>query len=371
MEEYLHNLATDKYNKGSIAGIVKILLFILSFIYGLVIKILFFWARRNPYRLNCKVISVGNITLGGTGKTSLVEYIATYFKSQGYKAAILSRGYKRKKIDAGLPAFIYETMGDEPYMLSRKLGDTVVIVDSNRARGAENAIRNFKADTVILDDGFQQWRIVKDLDIVAIDATCPFGNRHLLPRGILREPLSSLKRADIFVLTKTNLNSHNYDIKDFLSRINPGALIFESVHKPLGFYEVRSPCESLSLEMFKGKTVTLFSGIGDPASFEALVRKLNINIGLCFRFRDHHHYTQQDLDKIIKASQDKAIDTIITTEKDAVRLYGLQGISYYSQGSRVTAEEYRAKPQYRLQILFLRIGLAITKDEQGFRNRLL
>ncbi len=344
MKRYLYSLATDK-SKGFIAGIIKLFLFVVSIIYGLVIRALIFVYRLSPYRLNCKckVISVGNITLGGTGKTSLVEVIAGYLKQQGHKVVILTRGYKR---------IHPETMGDEPYMLQMNLKDIPVIVDADRIRSGNRAIRDYEADTVIFDDGLQQWRIKKDLEIVTIDATNPFGNRHMIPRGILREPLSSLKRADVFVLTKTNLNAGIDSIKDILNKLNPKGSIIESIHQPRGFCNINKPDELFDAEILKGKTVTLFSGIGDPDSFENLIVGLGIQVGLSFRFGDHHNYTRQDLDKIIKNSKDENIDTVITTQKDAARLYNLRLTTYGSQ------------------LLVLRIELVI-KDEQRFYNRLL
>jgi tetraacyldisaccharide 4'-kinase len=299
------------------------------------------------------VLSVGNITLGGTGKTILVEFIAKYLRQNGHNVAILTRGYKRKTSNFKLQTSNYETMGDEPYMLFKKLGDTPIIVEADRIRGAKKAIKEHCADTVILDDGFQQWRIFKDLEIVAIDTTNPFGNRHMIPRGILREPLSSLKRADIFMLTKTNLNNKIADLKFILNRLNPKATIIESSHEPIGFYYYGRPDELFNINALKGKTVSLFSGIGDPDSFENLIKSLGINIGLSLIFNDHHSYTQEDLDKIIRGSKERGIDTVITTEKDVVRLYEL----------RVTS--------YELRILILRIELKVAKNEDEFRNRLL
>jgi len=349
---YLYNLATDKH-KGFIPAIIKMFLFILSLVYGLIIRILIFFSKFSTRRLECKVVSVGNITLGGTGKTCLVEYIAGFLKEKGHKVAVLSRGYKRGAHSSEFIAQSSETMGDEPFMLSQKLSGVPVVVDANRARGAKSAKEDYGADTVILDDGFQQWKIIKDLEIVAVDSTNPFGNRHMLPRGILREPLSSLKRADIFVLTKVNLSEDTERIREYLSKLNPRGLPVESIHKPLEFYNLHHPDQSHDIYGLENITVTLFSGIGDHDSFEKLIKILGIKVGLSFRFRDHHDYTNEDFKKIIGGSREKNIDTVITTEKDAARI---KDILY---------------PFSDLRILVLRIGLVITKGEEQLHDRLL
>ncbi|KPK98386.1 MAG: hypothetical protein AMJ95_04385 [Omnitrophica WOR_2 bacterium SM23_72] len=358
VKRYLYNLATDQY-KGFLAAILKFFLWILSLFYGLIVRILILLKQRNPHKLGCKVISVGNITLGGTGKTSLVEFIAEYLKKQGHQVAILSRGYKRETQNscllgrqAGSQIQNYQTMGDEPYMLKIRLKNIPVIVDKDRARAARRAIEAFHVDTVILDDAFQQWKIARDLNVVTIDATRPFGNGQLLPRGILREPLSSLARADIFVLTKTNLTKDIALIKEELSRLNPDSAIFESSHEAVGFYGAFEDKRLLSPDSLRSKTATLFSGIGDPDSFENLIKALGLTVGLSYRFSDHHLYSKQDLDGIFKASRQKNIDTLITTEKDFVRM---PPGDWQAQG---------------LRLLILRISLAF-KDEQRFYHRLL
>jgi len=362
---FFYNLMNDRC-RGFFVGVIKLFLFALSLIYYLIVSILIFFNRIFMCKLDVKVISVGNMTLGGTGKTSLVEYIARCLKGQGHKVAILTRGYK-KKIPNPLPVPARpaggrqagksqipncETMGDEPYMLSRNLGDIPVLVDADRIRAAGVAIRDYGVDTVILDDGLQQWKIKKDLEIITIDATNPLGNRHLLPRGILREPLSGLRRADVFVLTKTNLEPATQGIKDFLLKVNPQALLVESTHKPLGFYNIKELHKSFSPEFLRGKTVALFSAIGGPDSFEDLIKNLGAKVGLSFRFRDHHNYTRKDLERIAKDSKARNIDTVVTTQKDAAKVSALE------------------IEDLGLQILSLQIELGIT-DEQRFRNRLL
>ncbi len=352
MLSYIYSLATDK-RKGPVAGLVKSFLYLFSLIYGVAVRVLIFIYCLKPCRLNCKVISVGNITLGGTGKTSLVLLIAQYLKEKGYKIAILSRGYKRKSPACGCQPLTCGSMGDEPYMLKMNLEGVAVLVDRDRVSAAKKAMQDYGVDTVILDDGMQQWRIKKDLEIVTIDATSPFGNRNLIPRGILREPLSSLKRADLFILTKTNLNPDSQAIKGFLGSINPRSLIVESIHRPLCFCRIGVADECLALDALAGRTVSLVSGIADPDSFENLIANLGINIGLTFRFPDHYPYAQKDLERIISESQKKNIATIITTEKDAVRINNSQ------------------LPDPNFQFLYLRIELKITKNEQEFYSRLL
>lgn len=404
MREYFYRLATDK-EKGFLAQAIKFFLAVLSFFYSLVIRILIIIRQHRPVRLSCKVISVGNITLGGTGKTTVVEYIARFLKAKGHKVAVLTRGYKRseKRLPdrqagkAKSAKLQYETMGDEAYMLTQKLGDVAVIVDADRIKGAKRAIQDYSVDTLILDDGLQQWHISKDLEIVAIDAPNPFGNKKMIPRGILREPLVNLSRADIFILTKTNFHPDTGSLKDFLKSLNSTAGIFESSHAPVGFFDFNHSQESIDLGALKGKNVVLFCGIGDPDSFAAVVSSLGINISTFFKFPDHHNYSRKDLERIAQAAQEKGIDTVITTEKDAARFYDLRptapdaiptlpyriggyaaiaagGVGYPPHHIGEVGTPPSAAPPsagtYDLKVLVLHIALKIN-NEQEFYHRLL
>lgn len=344
-KEYIYNLVTRKI-KGPLAAVLRGFLFILSLVYGLAVIILAAFYRIRPVRFNCRVISVGNITLGGTGKTTFVEYLSGKLTKAGNKIVVLSRGYKRDSRRQGA-----QGVGDEPAMLQKKLPQAHIIVDKDRVKAAQKAIRDYAVDALILDDGLQQWRIFKDLEIVTIDAQDPFGNGLLLPAGFLREPLSALKRADIFVLTQVDFTRDIDSLTAKLKRINPRALILESVHKPVGFSSVCKPDEFLSLDALRGKRAAIFSGIGNPRGFENCVTSLGINVGMSFRFADHHDYTQADINGIIKAAQEKNLDAIITTRKDAVKIRQLETGDW--------------------GILALDIELNITKNEAELNRRLL
>lgn len=332
----------------------------LSLMYGLVIRVMAAFYAFRPYRLSCKVISIGNITLGGTGKTVLVEYVAGVLRERGYIPAIITRGYKRKTSNLSKLGENYESMGDEPFMLLENLSSVpakgrpgiALIVNPDRISAAHAAIRDYKADTVIMDDAFQQWHIKKDLNIVVVDAANPFGNRQMIPRGILREPLSALKRADVFLLTKTNISPESGVLKGQLKNINSNADIFESRHSPQYFYPVGQRQNRLELSAFDGRSAVLFCGIADPDSFVTTLRHIGIRPESVFKYPDHYSYTQADMDNIAAEAKAKQAEVLITTEKDAARLSGLRLAGY------------------ELQILVLRIAIEI-KDEQRFVDRLL
>jgi tetraacyldisaccharide 4'-kinase len=354
MRAYLYALATDQNNSFG-ARIVKVILFLASVLYGLTVSILIGIYRLKPRRLGCKIISVGNITVGGTGKTPLVELVALKLAAAGHAVAIVTRGYARR---GHAPQSIvdstgvdYRRVGDEPRMLQEKLKNIPVIVDGNRIRAVHTAISKHKVDTVILDDGFQQWKIKKDLEIVTIDASNPFGNRHLIPRGIVRQPLSTLAGADVFVLTKTNLGRQSARLKEFLASVNPGAPIFETEYVPTGMRTRAGGSPEPGLEL-ADKPVVLVSGIAQPDSFEQLVIKAGITVGAHLRFADHHAYSPRDWDTIAGKCRQIACNTIVTTEKDSVRLHSVAGDAA------------------GLGILVFQIKLTFVRDESGFYNRL-
>ena len=342
--EYLYNLVTGKI-KGPQGVFFRGCLFVLSLVYGLAVVILAGFQRIARLRLGAKVISVGNITLGGTGKTTLVEYLSAKLTAQGYKVAVLSRGYKRDPRRIGASG-----LGDEPMMLQENLPLSKVVVDKNRIRAAHKAIRDYACDTLILDDGLQQWRIFKDLEIITIDTGNPFGNCRMLPAGFLREPLGALKRADIFVLTQVYSGQVLDVLTAKLKRINSSALIVESRHELKRISRLDQAGEFQNVGFFKDKPVAIFSGIGNPDGFGDCVRGLGSKVVKTYKFPDHHDYTQADILRIVQEAKENNLEAIITTQKDAVKI-----------------RELKIK---EAPIFVLEIKLNITKNEAEFNRRL-
>jgi 3-deoxy-D-manno-octulosonic-acid transferase len=304
------------------------LLFPFTGLYRLACSIRLFLYRRGicqQKRLEAKVISVGNITVGGTGKTPLVIYLTKKLKERNKKVAILSRGYKRKNkkmvelTQKTRDEFTWEDVGDEPYLISQRLSDVPISVSKHRILSGQYTIEKYGTEILILDDGFQHLRLFRNLDIVVIDAVNPFGNGKLLPAGTLREPLSSLKRADVFILTKTDQASKVNELIDTLKKYNPHAPIVESI------YQIRSvdnffDGSSVNLKDVEDKKALVFSGIGNPLSFENSLRSLKILILKHQRFRDHFPYRQKDILYLKGEARSLGADFIVTTEKDSVRI---------------------------------------------------
>lgn len=298
---------TDK-RSGGIFEVLKGILRLVSVLYGLglVVRALLYKYRIfETHTVPMKVISVGNLSLGGTGKTPFVIELTRIFKEQFHREpAVLIRGYG----------------WDESAMLKSKLADTPILVGEDRARSARRAMRLYGSDTAILDDGFQHWELARDLDIVLIDSSNPFGNGSLFPRGVLREPKSALKRADIVVLTKVNLLAGGTEaLRRKILKIKSDIDILEAVHKPRHFYDIKQRKE-VDLSRISAKRVVLLSSIGDPGYFESTVKGLGAVVVEHMAFGDHHNYSQSDKSRIVKRLSERAFDLIVTTEKDAVKL---------------------------------------------------
>lgn len=361
-QNYILEVVHDRRH-GPLARAIKCFLWTLSQLYGVAV-----WTRARVYRagifrrhlLAIPTISVGNITVGGTGKTPFVEMLAEELSRKGRKVVILSRGYRstsRKKVrresvpERHSPAVVSTgeqvlldsaSAGDEPYLLATNLAGVAVLVGKNRVKSGQYAISNLGADVLILDDGFQHLPLRRHLDLVLIDSTDPFGNGHLLPRGILREPLKSLRRADCFVLTKT-MDVPLQAIKDRLREVKPDAKVIETIHKPLYLEDVLSGRREAP-ELIRGKELHVLSAIARPESFESAIARLGARIGKSIRFLDHHRFSESEIKQVLdRAVSDNAF-AVITTQKDAVRLPPLQSTP--------------------VPILFLRVAIKITRGAE-------
>ncbi|HEY1716701.1 MAG TPA: tetraacyldisaccharide 4'-kinase [Verrucomicrobiae bacterium] len=290
--------------------------------------------------LGVQVIAIGNLTVGGTGKTPVVEKFARELRDAGRNVAILSRGYRSKpppfhvwmlnkillREDQTPPRVVSdgksllldsEMAGDEPYMLASNLKDVVVLVDKDRVKSGRYAIEKFGCDTLLLDDGFQYWHLRgRRHDVVLIDRQQPFGNEHLLPRGTLREPPSHLARAQTIFITKSDGNTS--ELRARISKLNSSAAVIECVHHPLYLEDVFT-AERKSLDCLRGKKVASLSGIAQPESFEQSLVKLGSELVYSKRFADHHRFTQQEILNAINRAKKRQAEIIVTTQKDAVR----------------------------------------------------
>ena len=322
------------------ATVLRGILYALSFVYERLVQFRLFLYRHRILRertLGCLVVSIGNLTVGGTGKTPIVEKFAHALRNGGRRVAILSRGYKSvpqpsakqplfgRKV-ASPPRVVSDgksllldslTAGDEPYMLANNLKDVIVLVDKDRVKSGLFAIKELGADTLLLDDGLQYLHLKHRLDIVLIDRQAPFGNEYLLPRGTLREPRRNLRRASYIFITKCT-GEPNDDLIRRIRRYNRTAEIIECAHKPLHLQNVFTG-ERKPLDTLRGAFVGSLCGIAAPESFEDGLRKLGARIELAKRYTDHHRYTEGELHTFINRCVRRDLAMIVTTEKDAVR----------------------------------------------------
>jgi len=302
----------------------------LSLLYGAVTRTRLSLYRRGTFqttKLDRPVISIGNITTGGTGKTPLVEYVAKTIAAHGKKVCILTRGYGRK--DPHLQVIVsdgYDVLaspteaGDEPYLLATKLtGQAAVISSADRIAAGREAIKDFHTDAFVLDDGFQHLRLARDLNIACIDATNPWGGGRLLPYGRLREAPEGLRRADCVVLTRCDQVESVEGLREQVSELIEGRPIFESRMRPLRVVSLKNGPEATPLP----RRVGAFCAVGNPESFFENLRGLGYDLGLERAFADHHVYTQGDVDALHQLAKETGAKVLITTAKDAVKLKGL------------------------------------------------
>ncbi len=315
------------------------------------------WGIRRQRQLPCLVVSIGNLTLGGTGKTPLTMWVARWYQQQGWRVAVLSRGYgahpgaRLRVVSSGHgPLLDWQAAGDEPYLLACALPGVPILIGKDRYRTGRYAYEQFGAQVLILDDGFQHHALQRDLDIVLIDASNPFGSGTLFPRGILRESLRALQRADAIVLTRVEMAGAALPtLCQQIRRWNSQQPIYRmvTVAETLHRQDTRSTADLATLHQCRGVAVAV---IGNPQAFVSILTQLGAEVVALLVFPDHHPYTQEDWRTIIATVDTQQAGCLVTTEKDAVRL----------------------APSWHASVPFytLRIGVTFTASDSLFSHQL-
>ena len=273
------------------------------------------------------VVSIGNVTAGGTGKTPAACLIAEWGLREGYRVAVLSRGYRGRYQEKVLVVSDGNQVragpleaGDEPYLIAKRLPGVPVLVSKKRQLAGAQAHERFGTNFFVLDDGFQHLSLARDLNLVLIDATNPFGNGHLLPWGPLREPVRQLERADAFIITRSE--GSGSDLGAYLGRQFPSKAVFYSMHTPTELiFPYRG--QTQGPDFLKGKRTIAFAGIGRPGAFRDTLLDLGVELPLFMGFRDHHSFRRQEVQALIRERERLGADYLLTTEKDWVRVENL------------------------------------------------
>ena len=356
---------------------VEFLLFILSILYGGLVKL-----RAEVYQggmikvksLPCTVISIGNITAGGTGKTPMTLYVAELAQRLGYEVVVISRGYKGELEKTGGIVSNGKTVlmgpeeaGDEPFMLASRLKGIPVIVGKSRFEAGKLAIKKFNPDVIVLDDAFQHLKLKRDINLVLLDAKNPFGNSYLLPRGVLREPVSALSRGDAFVLTRSGFASASA-IKNFLAELKgfiQGKPTFNTSHVPYAYIVKKGkhvPFESISKNSFlydfdflRDRRVFAFAGIARNDDFRRTIEGFRCIVAGFLEFPDHHRYSETDFNTVLRLAKEANVEFLFTTEKDHARIAQMM--------------------TWPIDLVVVGINIFFESDEKGFsefvKNRII
>ncbi|MBD3368414.1 MAG: tetraacyldisaccharide 4'-kinase [Candidatus Eisenbacteria bacterium] len=305
-------------------AVLESALVMLSIPYGLAVAGTLFVRSRSAVRLDVPVVSVGNLVVGGTGKTPLVVYVARELQRMGRRVAVVSRGYGRSSDGTLLvsrgerPLVSWRKAGDEPYLLALLLSDVGVIVAERRVDGIREAVERLDADVVVLDDAFQHVQVERDLDIVAVDASSPVGNGFLLPAGPLREHPLGVGRADVLVATRSGEDGAKL-VESTLGPLAPGAAVVATRMKPVELWDARTGARVAPGEV-RGRDVVALAGIAGPDDFFRTVERIGANVVARLAAPDHHEYDEGDLKQVEDAARSTGARAVLTTEKDAVRL---------------------------------------------------
>lgn len=308
------------------------------------------WRLLSTGRLPCPVISVGNITLGGSGKTPMVEEVTLCLRELGAVPAVVSRGYGRDTRGVGIVADREGTRlgpraaGDEPVLLAERLPGTPVIVGENRLEAGQVAVQRCGATAIVLDDGFQHRTVRKDLEILVVNGRAPWGNRRLFPRGMLREPLSSLERADLLVVTNPPSAADAQAVTDTVRRHNRRVPVLLASYEVIGAREMVTGRDLQPREL-SGRRLLAFAGLGSPAGFADTLLAAGVGVAGLVEYPDHHWFAQRDLDELAQQARAIGAEGLISTEKDWVRLRDL------------------TTPSVPLWVLRVRLRLEAGRDE--------
>ena len=337
LQTYFIHMVNNKDVHGFSMHIIVAILYCFSLVYEQLVNIKLLGYKiglSSRQKLNCYVISLGNITVGGTGKTPTAQKLARDIRDMGYRVVILNRGYRAKwHGEVGIVSdgqhlhMDAAEAGDEAYMLAKHLPNVPVLIGAQRALTGQYAIEHFGAEVAILDDGYQHWQLVRDMDILLVDAVNVFGNGHLLPRGTLRESMSHISRADVCLMTKVDQaaeGSCEY-IRETVHKYNDKAQIVESIHQPRCFipladWYVDLAGPGVNVNNIKDKRVMAVSAIGNPASFERTLKDLGAIIIESLRYPDHHEYTMAEMQDVLQQADAQGAESIVITEKDAVKI---------------------------------------------------
>lgn len=385
--KFTHTRNLASLQQRILATPLRFLLIPLSWLYAISVhlrNILYTYGIFKARRLPCRVISVGNIVVGGTGKTPAVIAIAKHLQREGMRVAILLRGYKRHVREKVTIVSDGETVctspvesGDEAYMMAKHLRNVPILVGKCRYLAGQVALERFQVDILLLDDGFQHRQLARDVDILTIPTTHPFGSpEKLLPAGTLREPPTALQRADLILLTHANTPNTSAHTQKLVKLLAPNTPVLTSIHQPTHLYPLvtsyqraftkRKPLltghrtldtGNYDIKELQGKRVLAVCGIGNPEAFVATLTRGSVASVELLAFPDHHVYTETDKQQIATAFQEASADLIVTTQKDEQKLAG--------------CPDEDTSPLQKLPIIVLAIGLVITEGDEKFNDVLL
>jgi tetraacyldisaccharide 4'-kinase len=321
-----HELVSGR-RQGAVASMLRGTLGFAEIFYAAAVR----WRNRRydlgkaaTHRIDVPVISVGNLTLGGTGKTPLVRWLAQWFQAHGVPVAIVSRGYGSKDGAAN----------DEALEMRQSLPDVPHVQNPDRVTAAQEAIHEFGSRLILLDDGFQHRRIARDLDIVLLDASAPFGYGRVFPRGLLREPVEGLRRADVVILSRADLldPAGRAAVWKTVQALAPAAIRAEAIHAPRTLISAVSTtlgwqlnCRpSLAVDTIHGQSVAAFCGIGNPAGFRHTLERCGCRIAGFREFPDHHRYSPSDVESLTEWAAGLGVSAVLCTHKDLVKLSNTQ-----------------------------------------------